>query len=210
MASHGEDNSISTHRLEAFSDGVFAIAITLLILEIKVPGHDMLDHESLSRYLLRIWPKYFAYVMSFIAIGIYWSNHHYIFKLYTKTNHIFNLMNVIFLMAIAFLPFPTAVFGDYIMDDMQRKSAVTFYAIGIYLPALVWLLMWWYAIYERRLIDHRLSDSFIQYLTRQYIFSNFIYIVAIIVSLYNSTISIFINIGLTALYLLPPKKPEYS
>jgi uncharacterized membrane protein len=211
MASHTETpDGVSTQRLEAFSDGVFAIATTLLILEIKIPSHDDLLHSSLFDYLLKIWPKYFAYAFSFISIGIYWSNHHYIFKLYKRTNHIFNMMNVLFLMVISFLPFPTAIFGDYINDADHRQNAVTFYAFGIFLPAFVWFMMWLYAKHKKRLIDERLSDRFIRHLTRLFLFSNILYLAAILISLISPTASILLNITLTLLYLLPRKKPEYS
>ncbi len=76
---------LTTQRIEAFSDGVFAIAITLLVLEIKVPHLDGADGESLSAALLRLWPSYFGYVFSFVMIGIYWANHHYIFHLYKQS-----------------------------------------------------------------------------------------------------------------------------
>jgi uncharacterized membrane protein len=79
-----------TDRIEAFSDGVFAIAITLL-LDIKVP-HE--SSGSLLSMLFNLWPAYFAYILSFMMIGIYWSNHHYVFKLYQKTNHSLNLLNL--------------------------------------------------------------------------------------------------------------------
>src|SRR5215475_8079452 len=205
-----ESEGLSTQRLEAFSDGVFAIAITLLILEIKIPDSETLAHQSLFQYLSGLWPKYFAYIFSFIVIGIYWANHHYIFKLYNRTDHVFNILNVLFLMTIAFLPFPTAIFGEYITEDKHRQTAVSFYAIGIYLPAMVWLFMWLYGSFEKRLLDQRLSDSFIQYLTRIYLLSNLLYLIAIIVSFFSPLTSIILNIVLTLLYLLPPKKPEYS
>ncbi|HTQ66203.1 MAG TPA: TMEM175 family protein [Puia sp.] len=210
MSEKSISDGVSTQRLEAFSDGVFAIAITLLILEIKIPDHESLRAQSLFTYLWKLWPKYFAYVFSFIITGIYWANHHYIFKLYIRTNHIFNIMNVIFLMTIAFLPFPTAIFGEYINEPEHRQTAVSFYALGIYLPAFVWLMMWLYGSSGRRLIDRRLAESFIQYLTAQFWISNIIYIAAIIISFFNPFASLLLNIILTLLYLLPPKKPEYS
>ena len=82
-----------TKRIEAFSDGVFAIAITLLILEIKVPhGAEGHGSQDLLHALLGFWPTYFAYLLSFVMIGIYWANHHYVFKLYRRTDHILNLL----------------------------------------------------------------------------------------------------------------------
>src|SRR5215475_1213547 len=92
---------VTTSRLEAFSDGVFAIAITLLIIKIKVPTHDELQGQTLMHYILKLWPKYFAYVLSFVMIGIYWANHHYLFKLFRRTDHLFNLLSVFFLMTIS-------------------------------------------------------------------------------------------------------------
>src|SRR3981081_2973750 len=106
----------STSRLETFSDGVFAIAITLLILEIKVPSAETLRHQTLAHYLLEQWPKYFAYCLSFLIIGIYWANHHYLFKLFKRTDHYFNLINIAFLLSIAFLPYTTDVLGEFITD----------------------------------------------------------------------------------------------
>jgi uncharacterized membrane protein len=204
---HGPENSLQ--RVEAFSDGVFAIAITLLVIEIKVPGHNELQHESLGRHLLNYWPKYAAYFFSFFTIGIFWANHHHWLKLFRKTNHVFNLLNVFFLMCISFLPFPTAVLGDYITDPGQKQTAVTFYTIGIFLPAIGWLLLWLYASHKMRLLDERLAPKFIRYLTRLYAVSNCFYFTAIIISLFNPTAAIVITIALAFLYLIPPKKPQY-
>jgi len=200
---------VSTQRLEAFSDGVFAIAITLLILEIKVPTAEQLKNSSLFQYLWQQGPKYATYIFSFITIGIYWANHHYLFKLFTKTDHFFNLLNVLFLMSISFLPFPTGVLGDYIMQEEHRKTAVTFYSLGIYLPAFFWFTIWLYAIKGKRLIHPRLSDDFIRSMTRVYLFSNVVYLAAFFISLFHSLTAIIIGIVLTLFYLLPPPKPEF-
>lgn len=200
---------VTTNRLEAFSDGVFAIAITLLIIEIKVPSHEDLKDQSLMHYVWQQWPKYFAYILSFVMIGIYWANHHYLFKLFKRTDHVFNLLNVFFLMTIAFLPYPTGVLGDFINSTEHEKPAVSFYAFAIWLPAFSWLLMWLYAKNKRRIVDHALTARFIKTLTLQYILSNILYVSAFLVSLMSPMASIIICVGLTLLYLLPPKKPEY-
>jgi uncharacterized membrane protein len=94
----------TTARLETFSDGVIAIAITLLILEIKVP-HPALG-QSLADALAHEWPSYAAYVVSFLTIGIIWVNHHHMFTLIGRANHTFLMLNVVFLMFIAAIPFP--------------------------------------------------------------------------------------------------------
>ena len=201
---------VNTQRLEAFSDGVFAIAITLLILEIKIPHHEDIEkYGSLSRYLLNLWPSIFAYVFSFVIIGIYWANHHHLFKLFRKTDHTFNMINVMFLMAISFLPYPTAILGDYITDPSEGKDAVSFYAIGITLPSLFWLTMWLYAIHKGRLIDQKLKPEFVKALTKIFIVSNVIYISAIVVSFFSRNFALAMVIIMTLIYLKSPKKPEY-
>jgi hypothetical protein len=111
--------SLTTQRIEAFSDGVFAIAITLLVLEIKVPQLQTPTPSgeplSLRTALFQLWPSYFGYIFSFVMIGIYWANHHYIFHLYRHSDHIFALLNVLFLMCSFFLPFPTAILAGGIL-----------------------------------------------------------------------------------------------
>src|SRR5436189_5058790 len=97
----GFDLELTPQRLEAFSDGVFAIAITLLIIEIKVPTHEEVAlYGSLSGYLVHLWPSYFAYAFSFFVIGVYWVNHHYLFQFFTHTNHYFSLLTILFLMSM--------------------------------------------------------------------------------------------------------------
>jgi uncharacterized membrane protein len=108
MASQGQD--VDTSRLETFADGVMAIAITLLILEIDVPHVG--PGESLAAALADQWPSYAGYVVSFLTIGIMWVNHHHMFKLIQRANHTFLVLNVIFLMVIAAVPRPTALVAD--------------------------------------------------------------------------------------------------
>ena len=196
-----------TQRTEAFSDGVFAIAITLLIIEIGVPHLD--GGESLSDALWDLWPSYGAYVLSFVMIGIYWANHHSFFKLFVRSDHVFLMLNVAFLMCIAFLPFPTAVLGEYLDNADERQSAVTLYALGLLLPALTWLALWLYASYHHHLIDERLAPEFARFLTVQYMLSNTFYMVALGVSFVSAEAALVICVGLTLLYLLPPRQPRY-
>src|SRR4029453_13342626 len=196
-----------TQRIEAFSDGVFAIAITLLIIEIGVPH--VSGAESLSKALGDLWPDYFAYVLSFVMIGIYWANHHSFFRLFVRTDHFFLILNVVFLMAIAFLPFPTAVLGEYLDDSAQRDTAVRLYALGLLLPAFGWLVVWLYAN-ARGIVDERLVPSYARFLTMQYLLSNVLYAGALAVSFLNAWVALTIVLVLTLLYLLPPRRPQDS
>jgi uncharacterized membrane protein len=87
------ETEVTTHPIESFSDAVFAIAITLLVLEIKVPTLEDGNGRSLASALLGLWPSYFGYVFSFVMIGIHWVQHHYVFKLYERSDHNFALLN---------------------------------------------------------------------------------------------------------------------
>jgi TMEM175 potassium channel family protein len=198
--------SNETQRIEAFSDGVFAIAITLLIIEIGVPHVGR--GESLADALGDLWPSYSAYVLSFVMIGIYWANHHSFFRLFVRTDHYFLLLNVFFLMTIAFLPFPTAVLGEYLDDSEHRDTAVRLYALGLLLPAAGWFVVWLYAR-SRELVDDRLAPEYTRFLTMQYALSNALYAVALLISFIDAWAALVIVVGLTFLYLLPPRRPRY-
>lgn len=203
---HPHEHDPGTERIETFSDGVFAIAITLLIIEIGVPHLE--GGESLEDALRDLWPKYSAYVLSFFMIGIYWANHHALFKLFVRTDHVFVLVNVLFLMCIAFLPFPTAVLGEYLDNADERQAAVTLYALGLLLPAFGWLTVWLYASWHR-LTDERLAPSYIRFLTVQYLLSNAFYTIAVLISFASAYAALALCVGLTLLYLLPPRTPRY-
>ena len=200
-----------TERIQAFSDGVFAIAITLLILDIHVPALPLhAAPHALARALAHQWPAYGAYMFTFLMIGIYWANHHYIFRLYVRTNHAFNLLNVLFLMCICFLPYPTAVVAEFFAEPLQRGAAVTLYGIGLLLPASAWLLCWLYAASRSRLLDTRLAPAFVRRMTIQFWASCAVYAVAIALTQVSPGAGVAVALGLTLAYLLPPRPPQYT
>jgi uncharacterized membrane protein len=200
------DAHSSTHRLETFSDGVFAIAITLLIIEIGVPHVE--GEQDLGEALGDLWPSYGAYVLSFVMIGIYWANHHSFFQLFGRTDHLFLMVNVFFLMAIAFLPFPTAVLGDYMDNADQRQDAVVFYGVGLLLPAFTWFCVWLYGRF-RGLLVPGLEPSYVRFMTFQYALSNVFYALAIALAFIEAWAALAVMVCLTLLYLLPPRRPVY-
>src|SRR5919204_4047728 len=104
---------MTTGRLETFSDGVFAIAATLLILEVHVRE----GRESLARGLLHAWPSYTAYAISFLTIGIIWVNHHTVFEQIGRVDRTFLFINVAFLMLVAFIPFPTKLVSEHLRHE---------------------------------------------------------------------------------------------
>lgn len=201
---------MKTDRLEFFTDGVFAIAITLLVLEIKIPTHEQVHHAGgLYNYLLHIWPAYASYIMSFMAIGIYWSNlHHAYTYIIKKTNHYLNLLNVLFLMTIAFMPFTTAVFADYVLDTENFGAAVSTFSLGYLLPVPAVLFVYLYARHYK-LIDPRLSHAFMKKQLVKLSLSLAMLTLAFVLSFYYPQASLCMIIGSFLLYFLPPDVPEY-
>src|SRR5207245_802310 len=134
-----------TARLETFSDGVFAIAATLLILDVRLSGHG-----SVSRQLTHAWPSYAAYAISFATLGIVWVNHHVVFGQIERINRTFLFINVLFLMVIAFSPFPTRVLAEHMRE--QSKAAAVAYGLTYTVMAILYGALWFYAPVGRRLI----------------------------------------------------------
>src|SRR5215204_395967 len=120
------DDHRETARLEAFSDGIIAFAITLLVLEIRVPHLEGATPESLWSALRDLWPNYLGYLISFATIGIMWANHHTIFRLITRTSHYLILTNLLFLLCLAFLPFPTALLTHTLGHPDERVGIIVY------------------------------------------------------------------------------------
>jgi uncharacterized membrane protein len=161
-----------TARLETFSDGVFAIAITLLIIEIHVPGRE--HAGDLGHELLRLWPSYVGYLTSFLTIGVMWINHHYVFELIARADRTMLLLNTLLLMLIAFVPFPTAVLAQFIETDGARAAAVL-YGATLTLTAITYFAWWRYASADRRLIAEQVPDDVIDDITRAYVPGSLLY-----------------------------------
>ena len=128
--------SESPTRLEAFSDGVFAIAITLLILEIKVPHAE----HGLWAGLAALWPSYVAFVMSFVVVLIMWVSHHQMLGMMNRVNYRILFINGLLLLTVTFVPFPTAVLAEHLATP-EAKSAVAFYCATFVVNGLVWNLL---------------------------------------------------------------------
>jgi uncharacterized membrane protein len=139
----GEDDEAAegegVSRILALSDGVFAIATTLLILEIAVPATT--SDAGLPKALLALWPRYLAYVLSFVVIARFWVIHRLAFRLIARDDEVLLWLNLLLLMFVAFLPFPTAVLGQH----AGSPAAALLYAISVILASLASGACWWYA-----------------------------------------------------------------
>lgn len=189
-----------TGRMEAFSDGVFAIAITLLVLGIKVPrGQDLGPQSSLAYALIRQWPHYLAFITSFVTILAKWVNHHRIFTFVERTDHAFLYWNGLLLLFITFLPFPTSLLAEYFLHpDAGTAGAV--YA-GTYLAiAAAFQGLWRHASKDDRLLKPDIDRGQLAQITKQYRFGPLLYLVAFAVSFWSAGLSVVLCLCL-ALFL---------
>ena len=150
-------------RTEAFSDGVFAIAITLLVLDLAVPESWLRD---LWRGIAHEWPGYLGYATSFLTIGAIWLGHHGIFRRLRYANNMVMRVNLVLLMAIAFLPFPTRLVAQAIRDSNAERAAVVFYGFSLFVTTALIGALWGAILRDRQLLKPELSDQEINAVTR--------------------------------------------
>jgi uncharacterized membrane protein len=192
-----------TGRLEAFSDGVFAIAITLLVLDIKVPPLESIASDGdLLAALGEQWPKYFAYALSFFTVLIMWAGHHNLVSYVERTNWPFFLLNGLYLMGVALLPFPTALLSEYIGhpggDTALAVYSATFIGISLLFNALLR-----YAS-GGHLLDPSADPQEIRHLRRRNLVGPVFYVVAFVLAVAHlAWASLALYVVLAVFYLLP-------
>lgn len=141
-------------RLIFFSDAVYAIAITLLALDIRLPpSANDLSNDELLRLLINLWPSYLGYAISFLVIGAFWISHHRRFRVMARYDNRLLFLNLLVLMTVAFIPFPTTVLSEH-----GNRTATVFYALAIAVVGLTSGLEWWYAV-RRELVTPGLSAA---------------------------------------------------
>ena len=195
---------MDTTRLEAFSDGVIAIAITLLVLDIAVPP----PGTALGPELLQLWPSYLAYSVSFVVIGAIWINHHNMFRHIARADGMLLLLNVIFLMLVAFLPFPTAVLAEAFHRGLDEPVATAFYGGTLTLIGIPINAMWRYAARGHRLLDTRLTAGAARQISRRFLAGPLVYAVATVVALVVPWLALLLYLFLNIFYLRPHRKRE--
>jgi len=188
-----------TGRLEAFSDGVFAIAVTLLILDIGVSGtagHDLLGA------IRSLWPSYLAYVASFSTIGAAWLGHNAITEYLDRADAAFVRLNLLLLLFVSFLPFPTRLVAEFIRQDKAERVAVTFYGIVLLLSSTLLLVLWRYAV-RAKLVRPDLADEEIELLTERLTPGLGAYLVLIVSGLFVPVIAVIGFLGIALYYIIP-------
>ena len=178
-----------TVRIEAFSDGVFAIAITLLVLGIKVPAaRDVGAAGSLGTALIKLWPHYLAFVTSFITIFAKWVNHHRMFSFIQRTDHPFLYWNGLLLLFITFMPFPTALLAEYLLHAETTIAGAVFAGTFVAI-AFAFKGMWHHASKNGRLLAPGVDQREIRQIDMQYRYGTLLYLVAFAIA--------FVSVGLS-------------
>ncbi|VXC95370.1 conserved membrane hypothetical protein [Burkholderia sp. 8Y] len=199
---HGAERGLG--RFEGFSDAVFAIALTLLIVEIKVPGSPEGTHgySDLANAMAAQWRQYLALVLCYVVIGAYWLQHRYSGRIYAKSDHWFGVINLLFLPAIVVIPYPIRIWCFHLGTGFEPVASVTL-VVGLALLACAWMGKWFYAMPGRRLMDERLAPDFIQQMTRRYGMATLVQIVAVPVVIAAPRIGMAIALLCVGFFLLP-------
>jgi uncharacterized membrane protein len=204
MAESGQRASrgLGVGRLEAFSDGVLAIVITLLILDVKVPtaatGH-------LGGELAHQWPQYAAYLVSFLVVGIIWLNHHATVQLLARSDHAVLVLNLLLLLPVSILPWPTAVLAEYVHEgtDGDQRVAVVLYGATSTVMALGFNVLWRYVLRHPELWKPDVDRASLAVRNRRYNLGLPLYPIATLLGLIDVTLFMALMLALAVMYLLP-------
>ncbi len=198
-----------TARTEAFSDGVFAIAITLLVLELKVP--QVKDGESLLRELAAQWPSYLAFLTSFATIGIMWMNHHMLFNVIRRVDRELLVINLVLLLGVTVLPFPTALVAETLRQSGERVAG-TVYAGTFVFISIAFHSLWRYVSSEKRckpLLGVAYDGVVVRAIHKQYRFGPLYYVVTLLVTLWSTELGLALNLLLAFYWALPPTRAAH-
>ncbi len=200
-----EEQIISTNRIEAFSDGVFAIVITLLVLELRVPH---VEHgqgfNELAAATGRLAPKFLSFLLSFVFVAIFWTIHHQFFHQLRHSTRGLLWLNNLFLLFVTFLPFPTAMLGEY----PENRFAVMFFGLEMICAIGAMLLLRWYASFKAKLLKPEVSEAEVRKALIAGMVNVTIYVVAVIVCFFNTTAAIGVYVLTPSLYLISQRKTK--
>jgi uncharacterized membrane protein len=188
---------VGTARLETFADGVFAIAATLLILDVTADARG----DELGHALAHAWPSYAAYAVSFLTIGIMWVNHHACIAQIGRSDRTFLFANIGLLACIAFVPFPTRLVAEHLHDDGLRAAALT-YGITLTITSVFFAAVWFYAAGRRRLIAGTADPRVVRGISRSFRPGTLLYGGATLVALASPTASLVLFTAIALFYVV--------
>jgi uncharacterized membrane protein len=194
-------------RIEAFSDGVFAIIVTLLVLEIHVPQVQDKDISAgLGHSLLVMMPKFLSYILSFVIVCIWWVAHHHLFHILKRSDRGLLWLNSLFLLWLAFIPFPTALMGDY----PGARVAVMCYGAVTTLAGISFCLIRYYVFYVGNLVDERIDRHLLRLAMVRSIVNPVLHAIAVLLAFVDTRLSIALYIILPLMFFVPSKLERYE
>jgi uncharacterized membrane protein len=201
-----DDEPISTGRLETFSDGVFAIAATLLVLDLANPSH--VPHDGLLDALFARGElaEYAAFVVSFLIIGITWINHHSLFRQVARVDRRLMLLNLLLLLDLSFLPFPTRVLAEYLTaGGSNAHAAAFFYSLAMAIMALLYSAIWWHVSANGgALLKHPMDAATVRRSRRAFSGGVLLYLPALGLAWVSAELTLALQAALAIYYALDP------
>jgi uncharacterized membrane protein len=195
------DSGLSTSRIEALSDGVFSIVLTLMVFEIKIPdlpaGH---SHEAWA-HVVQLWPQLLSYAVSFIAVGLFWVGHHQMYHMIRRSSRPLLWLNLLFLLFVAFLPFSVALLGRY---GDAREIAIL-YGLNLLIIGTLNYAQWFYVTRITHHVIDAVTDNVMHEVDRRILFGPCVCVFAILVALVNARLSELIYLLMLIAYLLPAR-----
>lgn len=194
---------LPTNRLETLADGVFAIVMTILVLDLRVP--EVVASGGLASDLAALWPRFATYFISFIVLGVYWFAHHQIFFFLDRVNRTIVWLNIVFFMGVALVPFAASLLGSHPED----RLAIAFYGILLALLALLGYGIWWYMTGDRGLVDHELDAVLVKKIRMWFLGGPAVMPVAIGLSFVNTFLSLLVYLLLPVIYVFANPVDRY-
>ena len=204
----GEGAIRGTARMEAFADGVFAIAFTLPIVGIILPSAER-DGALLGRDLAALLPEYGGYLLASVVIGLYWVQHHFSGAIFRTTGHWFVIATTVFLAAIGFIAFPARVLAEHFPDVAARPAAAQYWVVSLSAVSLAWLLKWSVGV-RRGHVDPRLEPDYVRRLIRNFRLVALGNAAAAVLVFINWPSGLMLSGLLMGWLLLPPETPRYT
>lgn len=203
----GEGAIRGTARMEAFADGVFAIAFTLPVVHIVMPSPDR-NGALLAEDLAHLWPEYAGYLLASVVIGLYWVQHHFSGAIFRTTGHWFVIATAFFLVGIGFIAFPARVLAEHFPEAAARPGAARYWVVSLAGVALLWLLKWTVGVHRGH-IDARLQGDYMKRLLRRFRLVAAGNVAAAALVFVNWQAGLVLSALMMAWLLLPPETPRY-
>jgi uncharacterized membrane protein len=184
-------------RLEAFSDGIIGVIITILVLEVRLP--EGTSEGALPGALFLLLPKVASYVVSFAVVAVWWVAHHQLFQSIQRTDRGLLWLNSLFLLFLSFIPFPTALIGTY----PRSQAAILVYALSSFLTGLCFVILRWYVSFRARLVSPEIPVPVLRSALRRGFLSPALYLLAAVSSFVSKEMSLLLFVIVPCIYFLP-------